>query len=61
MSTVYYLLTPPGVTVCLDAAATRCSDFTVSKAEAEKGERDSVSYQNSFCSYHGDDQPRQCG
>lgn len=24
---VYYLLTPPGVTVCIDSASTRCSDY----------------------------------
>jgi hypothetical protein len=54
MGTVYYLLTPPGVTICLDAAATHCSDFKVSKSEEEKEERKSVSYEDSFCSYHGD-------
>jgi hypothetical protein len=49
MGSVFYLLTPPGVTVCLDAAATHCSDFAGSKEEA--------SYENSFCSYHGDINP----
>jgi PKD domain len=41
---VYYVLTPPGVTVCLDAGGVtgHCSDFA---AEEE-------SYNNSFCSYH---------
>ncbi len=53
MDTVYYLLTPPGVSVCLDEAATRCSDYTLTKTESEKGERKSASYTNSFCSYHG--------
>jgi hypothetical protein len=53
MDTVYYLLTPPGVSVCLDEAATRCSDYTLTKTEKEKGERKSASYTNSFCSYHG--------
>jgi hypothetical protein len=41
---VYYLLTPPGVTVCLDGGGKtgHCSDY------AEEAE----SYDNSFCSYH---------
>jgi hypothetical protein len=53
MDTVYYLLTPPGVSVCLDEAATRCSDYTLTLAEEQKGERKSSSYTKSFCSYHG--------
>jgi hypothetical protein len=57
MSTVYYLVTPPGVTVCLDATATRCSDYSLSKEEEEKGERKSISYKESFCSYHSDINP----
>jgi hypothetical protein len=40
MGSIFYLLTPPGATVCV--AAGHCSDF---KAEEE-------SYLNSFCSYH---------
>ena len=43
MGSIFYLLTPPGVTVCLDSAATHCSDYEESSAE---------SYENSFCSYH---------
>ena len=57
MNTIYYIMTPPGVTVCVDAAATSCSDYKVSKTEEEKDERKSVSYQHSFCSYHGDINP----
>jgi hypothetical protein len=57
MGTVYDILTPPGVTVCADVAGTHCSDFSVSEKEAEKLERNSVSYKNSFCSYHGDINP----
>ncbi len=57
MSTVYFLLTPPGVTVCLDAAATHCSDYSLSAEEEAKEERESVSYEDSFCSYHGDINP----
>jgi PKD domain len=54
MGTAYYLLTPPGVTVCLDASATSCSDYKLSKTEEEHHERESASYKNSFCSYHAD-------
>jgi len=57
MHAIYYLLTPPGVTVCLDEAAGHCSDFALSAEEREKEERASVSYQGSFCSYHGDINP----
>jgi hypothetical protein len=47
---VYYLLTPPGVTVCLDGgkASGHCSDFSEASEE---------SYDNSFCSYHADINP----
>jgi hypothetical protein len=53
MHAIYYVLTPPGVSVCLDQASTHCSDFTLSEEELEEGERKSASYKNSFCSYHG--------
>jgi PKD domain len=48
MGSVYYLLTPPGVTVCLDAgtAAGHCSDSSTK-----------LSYEHSFCSYHADINP----
>jgi hypothetical protein len=42
MTSIFYLLTPPGVTVCLDAAATHCSSSEQPPAIAS----------NSFCSYH---------
>ncbi len=47
---VYYLLTPPGVTVCLDGgkATGHCSDFQEGNEE---------SYEHSFCSYHTDINP----
>ncbi len=50
LGTVYYLLTPPGVTVCLDGgkAAGHCSDYAESSEE---------SYEHSFCSYHADINP----
>jgi PKD domain len=54
MGTIYYLLTPPGTTVCLDAAGTHCSDYSLSAKEITEGKRESVSYKNSFCSYHSD-------
>jgi hypothetical protein len=46
MGSIFYLLTPPGVTVCLDAgtATGHCSDYS--------GEPGETSYTNSFCSYH---------
>jgi hypothetical protein len=57
MSTVYYLLTPPGVTVCVDPAATSCSDYKLTAKEESEEKRESVSYKNSFCSYHDDINP----
>ncbi|HEY1834310.1 MAG TPA: PKD domain-containing protein [Solirubrobacteraceae bacterium] len=62
MNFIYYVMTPPGVTVCLDAAATHCSDYEVSALEEEQEaeadiEPTSVSYKNSFCSYHSDINP----
>ncbi len=51
MGTVFYLLTPPGVTVCLDGGGStgHCSDFTGTSTEE--------SYSHSFCSYHSDISP----
>ncbi len=46
----YYVLTPPGVTVCLDgggAVGGHCSDYAETKESLE----------NSFCSYHSDYNP----
>jgi hypothetical protein len=57
MSTVYFLITPPGVTVCLDATASHCSDYGLSVKEEAEEHRESTSYKNSFCSYHGDINP----
>jgi hypothetical protein len=49
MNAIFYVLTPPGVTVCLDGggAAGHCSDHSVAKE----------SYEHSFCSYHADINP----
>jgi PKD domain len=45
MGSIFYVLTPPGVTVCLDKGGKEghCSDFAAT----------AKSYENSFCSYHG--------
>jgi hypothetical protein len=50
LGNVYYMLTPPGVTVCLDGgkATGHCSDFAEGSA---------ASYEKSFCSYHADINP----
>ena len=53
MNAIYYVLTPPGVAVCLDEASTSCSDFKLTPKEVSEGVRNSASYENSFCSYHG--------
>jgi hypothetical protein len=63
MGTIFYLMTPPGVTVCTDAggAGGHCSDFVGTAAEIEKDEEEKKatpeSYKNSFCSYHADINP----
>jgi hypothetical protein len=67
MGTIYYLLTPPGVTVCLDAggATGHCSDYyrpplkpsELPVEKEEKEEEEHVSYEKSFCSYHSDISP----
>jgi hypothetical protein len=51
METVFYVLTPPGVTVCLKGGGPtgHCSDYGTT------GE----SYANSFCSYHSDINPEK--
>lgn len=63
IGTIFYLLTPPGVTVCTDGggASGHCSDFVGTVAEIEKDEEEQIatpeSYKNSFCSYHADINP----
>jgi hypothetical protein len=51
MSSIFYVLTPPGVAMCLDGGGStgHCSSYS----GAVGGE----SYENSFCSYHGDINP----
>ncbi|MGA8353093.1 MAG: PKD domain-containing protein [Solirubrobacteraceae bacterium] len=48
MSTIYYLLTPPGVTDCLAAGVGKydCSDYSGAAVTGNE------SYEDSFCSYH---------
>ncbi len=53
MGSIFYIITPPGVTVCTDATATSCSDFSASAKEEEEEVAKSTSYKESFCSYHG--------
>ncbi len=50
MGSIFYLLTPPGVTVCLSEGGPtgHCSDYEYSSQG---------SYENSFCSYHSDINP----
>ena len=54
MNTIYYMLTPPGVTVCLDAGGEsgHCSDFAQTEEEEKKDLFSGESYEHSFCSYH---------
>ncbi|MHB1858789.1 MAG: PKD domain-containing protein [Solirubrobacteraceae bacterium] len=49
MGTIYYLLTPPGVTDCLigEGGSERCSTY-----REEGGSANAESYEDSFCSYH---------
>ena len=51
MGSIFYLLTPPAATVCLDAGggSAHCSDYS--------GAVGGASYKNSFCSYHSDINP----
>lgn len=58
MGTIFYLLTPPGVTICGDSGGLsgHCSDFTWQPAlkplAPEEEEPNPESYEHSFCSYH---------
>ena len=53
---VYYLLTPPGVGVCLEVG--HCSDYPATPEEIELDEEEGLEpeayelYKHSFCSYH---------
>jgi hypothetical protein len=51
LGTVYYVLTPPGVTTCLGKGAMSCSDYS------GLPEGTNPSYAQSFCSYHADINP----
>jgi hypothetical protein len=62
MGTIFYLLTPPGVAVCLDsgALASHCSDYQeIPHAPGEEPEEkeEKERYERSFCSYHSDISP----
>jgi hypothetical protein len=58
MGTIYYLLTPPGVAVCLDEGGPtgHCSTFAP-PTEEEEEEGEATSFEHSFCSYHSDINP----
>ena len=51
LNTVYYVLTPPAVAVCLDGGGESGHCSTFEEPTSTK------SYKNSFCSYHGDINP----
>jgi hypothetical protein len=62
LGAIYYMLTPPGVAVCL--AADHCSDYpgTPEQIESDEAEHEESSeafkiYKKSFCSYHSDINP----
>jgi hypothetical protein len=61
LGTIYYVLTPPGVAVCL--AADHCSDYpgTPEQIEADEAKHEEPAavtiYKQSFCSYHSDINP----
>ena len=57
MGVIYYLLTPPRVAVCLDAASTHCTGYTRSGTEKKEKAFRTESYEHSFCSYHSDINP----
>ena len=48
--TVFYLLTPPGVTVCIEAG--HCSDSSAADPWGVLSGAEKTSYEHSFCSYH---------
>jgi PKD domain-containing protein len=52
--TIFYLFTPPGVTVCLDSgtATGHCSDNSATNPWTSGSGEETTSYTNSFCSYH---------
>ncbi len=56
LGTIYYLLTPPGVTICTDAGTKtgHCSDSAKLNPWAGSGvtAEEQTSYEQSFCSYH---------
>jgi hypothetical protein len=62
METIFYILTPPGVTACLGSNASSCSDYKKAprvngeskEEEEEKNAEELASFEKSFCSYHSD-------
>lgn len=56
MGTIFYLLTPPGVTICTDAGTElgHCSDSSNEDPWTAQSPAEEASYSRSFCSYHSD-------
>jgi PKD domain len=52
MQTVYYILTPPSVAVCVDGGSSRCTGFERSTEEIEQNHYLSPTYAKAICSYH---------
>ena len=54
MSSIFYVLLPPGATVCLDAGGNKghCSNYSATIEEQKAQQYKSESYEHSFCSYH---------
>lgn len=50
MNSIFYVILPPGATVCLDKGSTHCSDYHVTPEEETAHKL--TSYEDSFCSYH---------
>jgi hypothetical protein len=55
---IYFVLTPPGVTVCLDAGGTgHCSDSSHEAEEEANDEEGPATAANGICGYHGAIEP----
>ena len=59
MNAVYYLLTPPGVAVCLDEASTSCSDFKLTPKEISRRRSQQRQLQKQLLQLPRRDQPRK--
>jgi PKD repeat protein len=58
MGVIYFVLTPPAVTVCTDAGKKgNCSDSSAEKEEEEQDTTGSAEVANGFCGYHSAIEP----